>query len=277
MPAGRAVGGLPAEYVTYVRPDAVHTSYYVALMWLDTKLLRAKYVPGLEEPGVGPNPWRSSIPAEERRSLVAAFNAGLELESARGGVYVDGRELRGLVDGAASLVIRTDGSVTVGKWNRDVTMDPDIESVRQNLQLLVDAGKVTSALGEDDGAAFDGLGNNAYVWRSGVGVDATGALIYAGGDSLSSRTLARTLQAAGAVRAMELDVDTDGVSAYTYVNANDDPGAPVVGRKLAADMEHGGDRYLRPGERDFFAFFADPNYSSAAATASAPTANAPTR
>ena len=73
------------------------------------------------------------------------------------------------------------------------------------------------------------------------------------------------------------DVDTDGVSAYTYVNANDAPGAPVVGRKLAADMERGGDRYLRPGERDFFAFFADPSYASAAATASGATANAPTR
>jgi hypothetical protein len=149
--------------------------------------------------------------------------------------------------------------------------------VRQNLELLVDDGKLSPALRDDDATGFDGLGNNVYVWRSGVGVDANGALVYAGGNALSSRTLAKTLQAAGAVRAMELDVDTDGVSAYTYVNANDDPGAPVVGRKLAADMEHGGDRYLRPGERDFFAFFADPNYSSAAATASAPTANAPTR
>ena len=31
--------GLPAVQLTYVRPDAVHTSYYAALMWLDPKLL----------------------------------------------------------------------------------------------------------------------------------------------------------------------------------------------------------------------------------------------
>ena len=62
MPAGRLVGGLPAEYITFVRPDAVHTSYYVALMWLDTKLLKAVYVPGSLEPGGGPNPWGSQIP-----------------------------------------------------------------------------------------------------------------------------------------------------------------------------------------------------------------------
>ena len=43
-------------------------------------------------------------------------------------------------------------------------------------------------------------------------------LIYAGGPSLSVLSLAKTLQAAGAVRAMELDINTDWVSAYTYVN-----------------------------------------------------------
>ena len=31
MPVGRLVGGIPAEYITFVRPDATHTSYYVAV------------------------------------------------------------------------------------------------------------------------------------------------------------------------------------------------------------------------------------------------------
>ena len=61
------------------------------------------------------------------------------------------------------------------------------------------------------------LGNKALVWRSGVGVDANGALIYAGGPALSVLSLGPTLQNAGAVRAMELDINTDWVSAYTYV------------------------------------------------------------
>ena len=101
------------------------------------------------------------------------------------------------------------------------------------------------------------------MWRSGVGVDANGALIYAGGNSLSVLSLARTLQAAGAVRAMELDINTDWVSAYTYVNdPATDPNAPVIGLKLGGDMARGGDRYLQLGERDFFAFFADPKAPS---------------
>ena len=70
------------------------------------------------------------------------------------------------------------------------------------------------------------------------------------------------------MRAMELDINTDWVSAYTYVNdPATDPNAPVIGLKLGGDMSRGGDRYLQLGERDFFAFFAAPK---------APPATAPT-
>ena len=267
MPAGRLVGGLPAEYITFVRPDAVHTSYYVALMWLDTKLLKAVYVPGSLEPGGGPNPWGSQIPEGERATLIAAFNSGFKMDSANGGVYFSGEEVHPLVQGAASLVIKTDGSASVGAWGRDFTMGPDIASVRQNLALMIDNGQLDPALDENDTSKWGAtLGNKALVWRSGVGVDANGALIYAGGPSLSVLSLARTLQNAGAVRAMELDINTDWVSAFTYVNdPASDPNAPVIGLKLGGDMSRGGDRYLQLGERDFFAFFADPKAPPVAA------------
>jgi hypothetical protein len=272
MPVGRQVGGLPAEYITFVRPDAAHTAFYTALMWLDTKLLRAVYVPGLNEPGGGPNPWGSQVPLDQRATLIAAFNSGFKMDQARGGVYFGGQEVRGLVGGAASLVIFKDGSATVGVWGRDVNMSPDVEAVRQNLELLVDGGQLNPALQENDTTAFGAtLGNNVYVWRSGVGVDANGALIYAGGPALSVVSLAKTLQNAGAVRAMELDINTDWVSAYTYVNENDtDPNSPVIGIKLGGDMARSGDRYLQPGERDFFAFFADPELPAVSTTTTSP-------
>ncbi|MFI5047348.1 MAG: hypothetical protein ACHQIG_09820 [Acidimicrobiia bacterium] len=279
MPVGRQVAGMPAEYITFVRPDAAHTSYYAALMWLDTKLLNARYVPGLQEPGGnGPNPWGSMVPPEARGTLIAAFNSGFKMDSARGGVYFGGQEIRPLVNGAASIVVFKDGSASVGVWGRDFTMSPDVDSVRQNLELLIDngggplgvapggttptgaPGTLNPALREDDTTVFGAtLGNNVYVWRSGVGVTASGALVYAGGPAMSVLSLARTLQNAGAVRAMELDINTDWVSAFTYVNENaTDPASPVIGIKLGGDMSRSGDRYLVPGERDFFAFFADP-------------------
>ena len=95
------------------------------------------------------------------------------MDQARGGVYFGGQEVRGLVGGAASLVIYKDGTATVGVWGRDANMSPEIESVRQNLELLVDNGQLNPELRENDTTAFGAtLGNNVYVWRSGVGVDA---------------------------------------------------------------------------------------------------------
>ena len=280
MPVGRQVAGMPAEYITFVRPDAAHTAYYTALMWLDTKLVKATYVPGLQEPGGnGPNPWGSMIPPEARGTLIAAFNSGFKMDQARGGVYFGGQEVRPLVNGAASMVVFKDGTTSIGMWGRDFNMSPEIESVRQNLELLVDngggpapgvapggtvgtgtPGTVNPAVREDDTTVFGAtLGNNIFVWRSGVGVTATGALVYAGGPAMSVLSLAKTLQNAGAVRAMEMDINTDWVSAFTYVNENAaDPNSPVIGIKLGGDMSRPGDRYFVAGERDFFAFFADP-------------------
>ncbi|MFI5054238.1 MAG: phosphodiester glycosidase family protein [Acidimicrobiia bacterium] len=260
QPTGRLVLGQPAAYTTYVRPDAVHTSYYTALMWLDTKLLRANYVVGLEQPGGGPNPWGSQIPESQRDEAIAAFNSGFKMDTARGGAYLDGNEIVHLVNGAASLVIFQDGSATVGVWGRDVVMSPNVKAVRQNLEPIVDNGQLNPAMQENDTNAFGAtLGNNVYVWRSGVGVTADGALIYAGGPAMSIVSLARTLQAAGAVRAMELDINSDWVSAFTY--GPQDPaafGSPIVGTKLLDSMSHGGSQYLQQSSRDFFAFTADP-------------------
>ena len=60
------------------------------------------------------------------------------------------------------------------------------------------------------------LGGAAYVWRSGMGVTANGALVYVGGPSLSITGLADVLVRAGAVRAMELDINTDWVQYSTF-------------------------------------------------------------
>jgi len=222
--------------------------------------LRANYVVGLEQPGGGPNPWGSEIPPLEQGNAIAAFNSGFKVDSARGGAYLDGNEIAHLVNGSASLVISQDGSATVGVWGRDVAMSPNVKAVRQNLELILDNGQLNPALQENDTHAFgDTLGNNVYVWRSGVGVTADGALLYAGGPAMSIISLAKTLQAAGAVRAMELDINTDWVSAFTY--APQDPnafGSPTVGTKLLASMAHDGSQYLQQNTRDFFAFTADP-------------------
>jgi hypothetical protein len=257
QPTGREVAGLPAVYTTSFRPDAVHTSYVAGAMWMDTTLLKSVYVPGLQEPGGStPQAWGAQIPLDRRSSLVAAFNSGFKLEAALGGVFTDGVTVKPLVDGKASFVIDKFGKASVGAWGRDFTMSANIATVRQNLDLIVDNGQPAPGLPDNaDGAWGATVGNRTFVWRSGVGVDAHGGLIYVAGPSLSAVTLAVLLQRAGAVRAMELDINPDWTTAYYFTSDNPNP-ALVTGNKLLPDMARAGDRYLQPGERDFHVMIA---------------------
>ena len=129
-------------------------------------------------------------------------------------------------------------------------------AVRQNLTLLVDHGIAAPTVGAPSqwGAV---LGGGAYTWRSGVGVTAAGDLVYAGGADLDPAGLARLLIAAGAVRAMELDINPQWVSFATFAHADGIAGAGVIGAaNLLASMYFGPGHYLQPFSRDFFAVFA---------------------
>ncbi|HEV3449843.1 MAG TPA: phosphodiester glycosidase family protein [Acidimicrobiia bacterium] len=255
QPTGRAVQGLPAVYTTYFRPDALHTSLVTAAMWMDTTLLKAELIPGLQEPG-GPNPFGGQVPLDQRAGLIAAFNSGFKISDSRGGYYNFGQQIHPLANGVASLVVDTAGRASVGLWGRDVTLTPSVATVRQNLSLLVDNGQLVPGLASDSNTKWGAtLGNNLYVWRSGVGTDASGALVYVGGPGLSVQSLAILLQRAGAVRAMELDINTTWVTADTFQQNGLNP-ADVHGVKLLPNMVRPEDHFLVPGERDFFALFA---------------------
>ncbi len=215
--AGRPVHGLPAVYETMLRPSAIHTSYVVGVAWMDTKLLHATLYSGSQIPGGGPYTHTAPVSPTDATSLVAAFNAGFLMSGANGGYYTEGKLILPLRVGAASFVVYKDGSSTVGQWGRDVSMTPDVVSVRQNLDLLVDNGQVVPAAYNPSSTAWGAtLGNALYVWRSGLGVTADGALVYVGGPGLDVLDLANILVKAGAVRAMELDINTDWVNLSTY-------------------------------------------------------------
>ncbi|MDQ1359994.1 MAG: hypothetical protein QOJ44_371 [Acidimicrobiaceae bacterium] len=254
-PAGRLVGGIPAVYETTLRPDPIHTSLVVGVAWMDTKLLHATLYSGSSVPGGGPYTHTAPVQAGPASTLVTAFNAGFRMQDANGGYYTDGRIVAPLRTGAASFVIYKDGSSTVGAWGQDgLTMTPNVVAVRQNLNLLVDAGKPVPGLNASDTTQWGAtLGNQVYVWRSGVGVTATGALVYVGGPGLNITTLADMLVRAGAVRAMELDFNTDWVNLATYAPvAATGPASPANGTDLLPTMVGTPTRYFQPSwARDF--------------------------
>ncbi len=253
-PVGRTVGGLPAIYETMLRPDAIHTSYVVGVAWMDTDLLKATLYSGSAIPGGGPYTHSAPISPIDATTLVAAFNAGFLMSDANGGYYTDRKTVVPLRTGAASFVVHNNGSATVGQWGRDVTMGPDVVSVRQNLDLLVDDGQVVPAASSPDARQWGAtLGGNLYVWRSGLGVTANGALVYVGGPGLDILDLANILARAGAVRAMELDINTDWVNFSSYQPSTPTgPATPTNGTELLAGMTGTTGRYFQSWwARDF--------------------------
>ena len=253
-PAGRLVRSIPAVYETTLRPDAVHTSYVVGVAWMDTSLLKATLYSGSQIPGGGPFTHTAPIAPSAATSLVAAFNAGFLMSNANGGYYTDGRTIIPLRSGAASFVVYRNGTSTVGVWGRDVTMTPGVVSVRQNLDLVVDNGAPVPGLDAADTTKWGAtLGDQVYVWRSGLGVTADGALVYVGGPGLNITDLADLLARAGAVRAMELDINTDWVNFSTYQPAAATGQAtPANGTELLPGMTGTPDRYFQPWwARDF--------------------------
>ncbi len=252
-PAGRLVDGVPAVYETELRPDPIHTSQVVGVAWMDTTLLNATLYSGSIIPGGGPFSHTAPINSDAASSLVAVFNAGFLMANANGGYYTDGRTEIPLRAGAASFVIYDNGTATVGAWGSDVSMAPDVASVRQNLDLLVSNGQPVPGLDASDTSRWGfTLGNQVYVWRSGVGVTADGALVYVGGPSLNITSLADVLAAAGCVRAMELDINTDWVNMAAFNPAAGQPAAPSNGASLLSTMSGGTSRYFQPyWERDF--------------------------
>jgi len=256
-PAGPLIGGFPGVYTTKVRPNKEHPSLTVFVSWADPLLTNIKLYPGTELPG---GEWNTPhlIPPDQCSKAIVASNGGFKLNdgASRGGYYAEGRESQWkLRDGAASLVFYKDGHIDVAQWGREVHRDrlPEIESVRQNLELLVDNGEPTAAT-KGDGDWGAKLPNSYFVWRSGYGVTKDGALVYAGGPALKPVELAQTLINAGAVRAMQGDINPEWVHAFLYSVGDD---GRCHGRVvLDATEDKGGmrakpDRYLTTETRDF--------------------------
>jgi len=244
--AGRTSAGI---CFAYLRPDAVHTSVVVGLAWMNMRALRATLHNGTDLPGGGP--WRAGpqISTNDYPRVAAAFNSGFRIDASNGGYFTEGRTVRPLVDGRASLVIFTDGRIGVGVWGRDFHMGPTIASVRQNLDLLVDNRQLVSGVDDANSHRWGAtLGNSIYTWRSGVGVDAKGNVVYAGGPGLNVQTLAELLRRAGCVRAMELDINPHWVTLMVYTGTSP---ATIKPTKLLEVMQRPADRYLQSGTRDF--------------------------
>jgi hypothetical protein len=232
-PQGRAVLGRQLLYT------GQSGGAYVA--WMDPVLTRPVWVGGTGDPGGWP--WGGQVAPESQRLLFAGFNGGFQFKDFTGGAVSLGTAYRALEPGVGSLVIYSDGTFTVGAWGRDNDPAKEVVGVRQNLPLLVENGQPTALTG-NVGAWGASVAGPATM-RSALGVDESGALVWAGG-RLTPSALASAIISAGAVRAMQMDINPDWVNFNSY---DVDPDGTAHGTGLFGATS--ADRYLRPDTRDF--------------------------
>jgi len=249
------VNGKPAIQVGFLRPDQEHTSYLAGIAIMQGSLLRFVQHPGFSEPGKLAK-LRSAdlLKGTDLIGLAATFNSAFKLKDSLGGYYQNGLLIKPLVVGKATLAIYSDGHLDIGSWGSEVTMNSTLVSARQNLSMLIDNGVVTPNLNESVLKNWGWTVKNAHlVWRSGIGVDALGNVIYVAGNALSVQSLANLLKTAGAIRAMELDINQDWISYMWYPTTK--AGVMRDPIKLVA-FTRPAKRYFSQSSRDFFAVYA---------------------
>ena len=243
-------GPHPPVLITSFRPDPSYPQIVAGVAWIDHTRTTTWLNPGIQEPSVAlPNRGPEEVPMSMRSKLVATFNSAFKLSDSGGGVVLGGHTYAPMQAGVATIVRYRSGQVNVISWHGASTAGPDVVYARQNLPLIVNHGRPNPNL--SDGPQWGAtLGNAVQVWRSAVGVDRHGNLLYAAADYQTVGSLAKIMIDAGAVRAMEMDINTYWPSFITYrFRGAKDPA------NLLSTMDRSPYRYLTPDDRDFFAVY----------------------
>ena len=236
---------------TFMRPDPSRSYAFVTLVQMDMSKMRLWSVAGTVEPGgkVG-KPGPGVIPADVQRSgsLVAAFDGGFQYKDGQYGMIVGATTYLPLKNDLATLVGHANGKIEIVKYQGQ-SLGNDVAFVRQNCPMLVENGVVESK--NDVSRALWGrtITTDIYTWRSGIGVTANGNLIFAVGNSLVPSTLAEALKAAGAVNAMQLDINPNWVrfNIFNHFSSGAYSSTPVM-----QGIRDGSQSYLHGYNKDFF-------------------------
>ena len=246
---GILVNGRPPVLVTTFRTELDYPRIVAYVAWFDHTRTALAFYPGRYEPPAAPIRGPMSVPYSQRWRLFATFNAGFTYIDGNNGSAINGRTYEPLTDGLATLIGYRNGSVQIRTWRGGPNVGPGIAFARQSLPPIVMNGKLNPALNDSSkwGAT---LGNAVRVWRTGVGVDGRGNLIYAAANDQTVITLARILRRAGAVQAMQFDINPEWPSLITYGHNHG-----LVPTKVVPNVMQPATRYLVPDDRDFFAVY----------------------
>jgi len=250
-----AIRGQIAGWISRVGADG-ESGFTITLLRLDQRRITLALHAGGAEPGGAGWRYGSAVGDGERRIVVGAFNSAFRESYGAGGFVQDGRVGWPLRRGAGSVVIYRDGTADIGSWRKGVpAAGRAVAAVRQNLGLLIDRHRIPSSVDTCIKVCWgDPLHEQPIVARSGLGIRPDGELVWAGGHDLSVRALADALARAGAVRAMELDINPRWVAAYLYAHPRGHSILAPLG--LVSGQTGIPGQFLQPYFRDFFSLLA---------------------
>jgi Phosphodiester glycosidase len=246
---GPLVDGAPPVLVTTFRTELDYPQIVAYVAWFDHTRTALAWYPGRYEPPNAPARGPLMVPNDQRWRLLATFNGAFTYAAGLNGSSDNGRTYEPLKNGLATLIGYPDGRVDIRSWTGGPNAGSDIVFARQSLRLIIDNGKLNPALDSSDKWGYT-LGGRVRVWRTGVGIDRHGNVIYAAANYQTVITLARILQRAGAVRAMQFDINPEWPTLVTYGHHG---GLDPV--KVVPNVQQSVRRYLVPDDRDFFAVY----------------------
>ncbi|MFI0460476.1 MAG: phosphodiester glycosidase family protein [Ilumatobacteraceae bacterium] len=240
----------PIVYATSIRPLWCFGSVVATMATFDPIRVHTAMFNGTEMPGG--TGWKngSKIRGSALRSLIASFNGGFRFEHQPGGYVTEGKTVRTMRKGYATLAISADGTSTVGVWGDTITDDGSWASLRQNLPPLVHNRKSVYAnypkvdWGQD-------FGNKVYNFRSAICLRTDGLMMFVAVGKVNIGMLADTLVVLGCQTGMELDINGE----WPYFAVYNDFGKAT--RRGAVIDNRMGDpnRHLNGSTKEFFALF----------------------
>jgi hypothetical protein len=252
-PTGPPVDGGPPVLVTTYRPELDYPQLVAYVAWFDHTRTEIAYYPGRYEPPNAAVRGPMMVPDDQRYRLLATFNGGFTYADGNNGSADNGRTNEPLQDGNATLIGYRDGRIAIVKWSGGPNVGPDVAWARQSLAPIVWNGQLNPQLNDNPNSPQWGytLGGVTRVWRSAVGIDRHGNLIYVAADGQTVITIAQILQHVGAVRAMEFDINPDWHTLITYTHGANG----LVPTMVGPNPNQPPTRYLVPDDRDFFAVY----------------------
>ncbi len=252
-------GAPPTFYTTSVRPDPARKAR-VHVVALDARQIELDMAIGAEGPYPpdektnGKWPRGGKLPRDATATkVVAAFNGAFRLDQSAWGMTIRRRTFAPPLKDVASLLMHDDGRLGFGTWGPDMQTPPDVRSLRQNLDPLLDGG-VVNPRGRP---RWGGIIKTASTFgqrakRSGMCRTAGGHFLYFYGDAIEAVDLGNAMKQVGCDYGMHLDMNAIHVG-FVFMSFEDEQYKVGNSETLTSGMGITNKKYVhQPNPKEFF-------------------------